>query len=142
MFHLEKVRAIILLYRVVHLQDWNSRHVYDLECLIRKHSQLFSSLFFHSFSFYCYNIMGLSPNMSGFRQTFHVQQKRNPLLDIFKGTFKISVPDILLNFLFPDILSGENLPLTWTFEILARHVRRVRQSSCMYSALTIFDLET
>ena len=31
---------------------------------------------------------------------------------------------LLLDFLSPDILSGENLPLRRTFEIFAGHVRR------------------
>ncbi len=72
-----------------------------------------------------------------------ILRKRKPLQDIFniqtdnylecfvkyKGLLKypvrfISSPDILLNFLLPDILSGENLPFRRTFEIFARHVRR------------------
>ena len=43
----------------------------------------------------------------------YVRWKRKPSPDIFN----ISSPDILLNFLLPDILSGENWPLRRTFEI-------------------------
>ncbi len=42
----------------------------------------------------------------------------------YTGLYRIPLSDILLNFLWLDILSGENLPLRRTFENFVGHVRR------------------
>ena len=61
----------------------------------------------------------MSVEKENLRRTFLTFRQRNV----------ISSPDILLNILSPDILSGENLPLRRTLEIFVGHVWQDRRIS-------------